>query len=79
MPLYFILLLKYFFFLFFFPNDSIENKIKSNKLNQKMKCFTLFVTHYPLLAKLQEEFPSIVGNYHMSFITSDDPEGWFSL
>ena len=44
-----------------------------------MKCFTLFVTHYPLLAKLQEEFPSIVGNYHMSFITSDDPEGWFSL
>lgn len=37
-------------------------------------CFTMFVTHYPLLSALQEKYPSI-GNYHMSFVECTDSEG----
>ena len=37
-----------------------------------MKCLTLFVTHYPVLADLETQFPDAVGNYHMSFILSED-------
>ena len=34
-----------------------------------VRSLTLFVTHYPSLAELQDKFPQHVRNYHMSFIT----------
>jgi DNA mismatch repair protein MSH3 len=42
---------------------------------RRLECFTMFVTHYPLLAKLQERYPLLVGNYHMGFMekTSSPP------
>jgi len=38
---------------------------------EKIKCMTLFVTHYPSLAKLAHEFQGIVGNYHMGFLEAE--------
>ncbi|KAL6067844.1 Mismatch repair protein msh3 [Balamuthia mandrillaris] len=35
---------------------------------EKVKCFTLFVTHYPILAELEETYPNLVHNYHMAFL-----------
>jgi len=36
------------------------------------KCFTLFVTHYPLLAELEQKYQTQIGNYHMSFLEDKD-------
>ncbi|XP_070542111.1 DNA mismatch repair protein Msh3-like isoform X2 [Ptychodera flava] len=41
---------------------------------QELKCLTLFVTHYPMLAELEKTFPSSVGNYHMSFLVHDQDD-----
>jgi DNA mismatch repair protein MSH3 len=38
---------------------------------EKIRCITLFVTHYPSLAKLAHEFKGIVGNYHMGFLETE--------
>ncbi|KAL5727562.1 hypothetical protein ACHQM5_000745 [Ranunculus cassubicifolius] len=35
------------------------------------KCMTLFVTHYPKIADIKKEFPSSVGSYHVSYLTSE--------
>ena len=37
----------------------------------KIGCFTLFVTHYPLLAQLEKAYPGLVGNYHMAFFEEE--------
>lgn len=34
----------------------------------KYRCLTLFVTHYPRLAGLKEEFPGKVGPYFVSYL-----------
>ncbi|KAK6179331.1 hypothetical protein SNE40_011718 [Patella caerulea] len=39
-----------------------------------VKCFTLFVTHYPSLGGLELSYPGVVGNYHMSFLLHDQEE-----
>lgn len=42
------------------------------------KCMTLFVTHYPKIAEVQLEFPTSVGAYHVSYLTSvstSNPDG----
>jgi hypothetical protein len=36
-------------------------------------CFTLFVTHYPVLSQLEHVFPGAVGNYHMAFFEEEQP------
>lgn len=40
---------------------------------RRIGCFTMFVTHYPLLAKLQDRYPKLVGNYHMAFMEKSLP------
>jgi len=35
---------------------------------RNIKCFTIFVTHYPLLAQLEQVHPKTVGNHHMAFM-----------
>ncbi len=37
----------------------------------QVKCLTLFVTHYPLLAEIADTYPNNVTNYHMSFLLND--------
>ncbi len=37
-----------------------------------VRCLTLFVTHYAILANIDQELPGRVGNYHMSFLENDD-------
>ena len=38
-------------------------------LCQQIKCHTLFITHYPTLAReLEVRYPQDIGNMHMSFI-----------
>ncbi len=39
-----------------------------------VKCFTLFVTHYAILANMETELPGRVGNYHMSFLENDEAD-----
>lgn len=34
------------------------------------KCMVLFVTHYPKIAEIKNEFPGSVGVYHVSYLTS---------
>lgn len=34
------------------------------------KCMVLFVTHYPKIADIKNEFPGSVGAYHVSYLTS---------
>merc|ERR1712142_147742 len=36
--------------------------------------FTLFVTHYPLITRLSEKYPSVVENYHMSFMLDEEED-----
>lgn len=38
------------------------------------RCVTLFVTHYPLIGGLRNEYPTAVGNYFMDFLSRDDPQ-----
>ncbi len=38
-------------------------------LTNQIKSLTLFVTHYPLLARLEVLCPGVVANYHMSFLS----------
>ncbi|XP_030463441.2 DNA mismatch repair protein MSH3 [Syzygium oleosum] len=39
-------------------------------LLEKTRCMTLFVTHYPKIADIQNEFPGSVSAYHVSYLTS---------
>ncbi|XP_052792557.1 DNA mismatch repair protein Msh3-like [Mya arenaria] len=39
---------------------------------KEVDCFTLFVTHYPILAELEDKFPGRVSNYHMSFFVHEE-------
>lgn len=39
-------------------------------LLEQKRCMVLFVTHYPKIADIQKEFPSAVGTYHVSYLTS---------
>jgi len=43
-------------------------------LVEKLGCFSLFVTHYPLLAQLEKTYPKAVVNYHMSFLEETDED-----
>ncbi|KAB7498210.1 DNA mismatch repair protein Msh3 [Armadillidium nasatum] len=38
----------------------------------KIKCLTIFVTHYLTLCDFGDLYPDIVGNHHMSFIVNED-------
>ncbi|KAJ8030059.1 DNA mismatch repair protein Msh3 [Holothuria leucospilota] len=40
----------------------------------EVKCITLFVTHYPPLAELEQQYEGTVGNYHMAFLLHQDNE-----
>ncbi|ANB14169.1 mismatch repair protein MSH3 [Sugiyamaella lignohabitans] len=40
-----------------------------------IKSLTLFVTHYPLLAEFENEYPGIVSNHHMGFLERDGEFG----
>ncbi|XP_010537192.1 PREDICTED: DNA mismatch repair protein MSH3 isoform X2 [Tarenaya hassleriana] len=39
------------------------------------RCLVLFVTHYPEIAEIVNEFPGSVGTYHVSYLTSDNDTG----
>jgi DNA mismatch repair protein MSH3 len=39
-----------------------------SRMDAKIKCLTLFVTHYPSMAELVDDFPGHIGVYHMSFL-----------
>ncbi|KAL3834447.1 hypothetical protein ACJIZ3_009183 [Penstemon smallii] len=39
-------------------------------LLEHIKCMLLFVTHYPEIVSIRNEFPCSVGAYHVSYITS---------
>jgi len=43
-------------------------------LVERLGCFSLFVTHYPLLAELEHSYPESVANYHMAFLEEKDEE-----
>ena len=36
-----------------------------------VRCLTLFVTHYPKIAELKDEFPGKVGPYFVSYLAED--------
>lgn len=36
-----------------------------------VRCLALFVTHYPKIAELKEEFPGTVGPYFVSYLAED--------
>lgn len=43
----------------------------------RIKCFTLFVTHYPVVGELEREVQpaGVVGNYHMSYVEQEAQGG----
>ncbi|KAJ7969977.1 DNA mismatch repair protein MSH3 [Quillaja saponaria] len=41
-------------------------------LLEQKKSITLFVTHYPKIADIRTDFPSSVGAYHVSYLTSPE-------
>eukprot|EP01133_Synstelium_polycarpum_P018141 gene18141-21685_t len=50
-------------------HDGVSLAFSSLKyIVEKLGCFCLFVTHYPLLAQLENMYPKHVSNYHMGFI-----------
>jgi len=38
----------------------------------QIKCYTLFITHYPILATIEQSFPNIVTNCHMAYMEDED-------
>ncbi|KAK3098520.1 hypothetical protein FSP39_020282 [Pinctada imbricata] len=40
----------------------------------KLRCPTLFVTHYPMLAEFEKLHPAVAVNYHMSFFLEDEDD-----
>lgn len=38
----------------------------------QVKCFVLFVTHYPLLADLEPKYPQMVANFHMAYVEVEE-------
>lgn len=43
-------------------------------LVEHIQCFSLFVTHYPILAKLEPQYPLKIANFHMAFMSNEDTE-----
>ncbi|KAF6159583.1 hypothetical protein GIB67_008012, partial [Kingdonia uniflora] len=41
-------------------------------LLQQKRCIVLFVTHYPKIVDIKNEFPGSVGAYHVSYLTSQN-------
>ncbi|XP_077241803.1 homolog of DNA mismatch repair protein MSH3 isoform X2 [Tasmannia lanceolata] len=41
-------------------------------LLKEKKCMVLFVTHYPKIVDIKDEFPRAVGAYHVSYLTSQN-------
>lgn len=41
-------------------------------LVNKIKCFTLFVTHYPALSQLTKIYPHFIQSHHISYIENND-------
>lgn len=44
-------------------------------LVQHNRCLTLFVTHYPQMGALAEEFPGTVSSHHMAFLEQGELPG----
>ena len=38
----------------------------------QVKSLVLFVTHYPLLAELEQKYPQTVANFHMAYVEVED-------
>ncbi|KAM9997894.1 hypothetical protein ACTFIY_007556 [Dictyostelium cf. discoideum] len=50
-------------------NDGVAIAYSTLKyIVEVMKCYCLFVTHYPLLAQLELQYPTQVGNFHMGYL-----------
>ncbi|XAR66206.1 hypothetical protein NMG60_11012345 [Bertholletia excelsa] len=43
-----------------------------HNLLQQKRCMILFVTHYPKIVDIKNDFPGSVGTYHVSYLTSRD-------
>ncbi|OVA14090.1 DNA mismatch repair protein MutS [Macleaya cordata] len=41
-------------------------------LLKQIRCMVLFVTHYPKIVDVRNEFPAAVGAYHVSYLTSQN-------
>ena len=39
--------------------------------SHQVKSLTLFVTHYPVLAQIEDTFPGTVGNFHMAYVETE--------
>lgn len=48
-------------------------------LAARVRCLTLFVTHYLLLSRLADVFPATVRDFHMSFMQTGNEEGAASI
>lgn len=35
---------------------------------EQLKCYTVFITHYPSLSQFEQKYPRNVANYHMAFL-----------
>lgn len=46
-------------------------------LLSEKRCLVLFVTHYPEIAEISNEFPGSVGTYHVSYLTSQKDKSGF--
>ncbi|CAL5323166.1 hypothetical protein CsSME_00001693 [Camellia sinensis var. sinensis] len=43
-------------------------------LLEQKRCMVLFVTHYPKIVDIKNEFPGAVGAYHVSYLTSQNED-----
>lgn len=43
-------------------------------LLEQKRCMVLFVTHYPKIVDIKNEFPGSVGAYHVSYLTSQNED-----
>lgn len=48
-----------------------SNLIIDRYIIQTLRCFTLFITHYPATVRLVDKFPHLVEAYHMGFVPTD--------
>nr|KAG5696312.1 hypothetical protein BaRGS_027922 [Batillaria attramentaria] len=55
----------------FVPAASARLGILDAIFTRLVRCLSLFVTHYPMLAEFQQSFPDTVGNFHMAFLLYD--------
>ena len=50
----------------------LHGQVRHYLFDFQVKSLVLFLTHYPLLAELEQKYPQTVANFHMAYVEVED-------